>query len=492
MVFPAGQAGAQWTQLGSIEELRAALPEAPVPVNQGEAQYYFVNREGKQGGPLPASAIGALFDTGALLPTSLCFEMIPGVQDPAQGEWLPLNEQPALCTVTGTPFADPRGKAVWKYVDAFGGEQGPVTLRQLQRLYALGEVDGHTKVKRLDAEHFSELDCVPSLSKVKDRKNNAFLQKSATQQAIQRKQRQQQQQQQQVQGQKRNRKKRRKPAQQPAIYISGLPKDTTPQEVADFCRRVGVIAIDLVTGEDRVRLYRDDAGALKGDACVEFEREESVQMAEQLLDESQFRVGVPVHVSRRTNDNNSDEGSSEGVARKKRETTGKHKMDRTQLKRLRELRRAQQQQKLSWSDGADRALSKYRIVVLKPMFDARLISQRAETRSGGDMLKKEDIELKEYESIEREVQQGCAECGEVRKVIVFKGSDVGAVAVKFADASGATTCIERMRGRLFDGRRLQCDHWDGITDYGASTVTDEAEEERRQAAFANFIERSES
>ena len=57
--------------------------------------------------------------------------------------------------------------------------------------------------------------------------------------------------------------------------------------------KYGIIMEDGATGEPRIRLYRNEQGALKGDALVSYFKPESVELCCNLLDDSDFRLGQP-------------------------------------------------------------------------------------------------------------------------------------------------------------------------------------------------------
>ncbi len=57
-----------------------------------------------------------------------------------------------------------------------------------------------------------------------------------------------------------------------SIYIQNLPTDVTEEEVAQFCKRGGIIREDPLTLEKKIKLYKDEQGKLKGDALVIYER----------------------------------------------------------------------------------------------------------------------------------------------------------------------------------------------------------------------------
>jgi HIV Tat-specific factor 1 len=56
--------------------------------------------------------------------------------------------------------------------------------------------------------------------------------------------------------------------------------------------KCGVIAEEIDRGKPRIKLYKNDKGQPKGDALVVYFRPESVKLAVQMLDDSDFRFGV--------------------------------------------------------------------------------------------------------------------------------------------------------------------------------------------------------
>ena len=74
-----------------------------------------------------------------------------------------------------------------------------------------------------------------------------------------------------------------------AVYITNLPLDTDIEEVQKVFSRCGVIAEEIDGRKPRIKLYTDEAGNLKGDALIVYFRAESVDLAVQMLDDSQLR-----------------------------------------------------------------------------------------------------------------------------------------------------------------------------------------------------------
>ncbi len=75
------------------------------------------------------------------------------------------------------------------------------------------------------------------------------------------------------------------------MYVTSLPDDTTAEEVQTVFSRCGVIAEEIDSGRPRIKLYTNEQGNFKGDALIVFFRAESVDLAIQLLDDTEFRLG---------------------------------------------------------------------------------------------------------------------------------------------------------------------------------------------------------
>lgn len=78
-----------------------------------------------------------------------------------------------------------------------------------------------------------------------------------------------------------------------AVYVTSLPPDVTLDEVNTVFSRCGVIAEEIDRGKPRIKLYTDEQGNFKGDALIVYFRAESVDLAIQMLDDTDFRLGEP-------------------------------------------------------------------------------------------------------------------------------------------------------------------------------------------------------
>lgn len=94
----------------------------------------------------------------------------------------------------------------------------------------------------------------------------------------------------------RKKKKWYKARMNTSVYIQGLPKDVKKEEIKEMFSRCGVIRLDPVTSEDRIKIYQDEEGQVKGDGLVTFVNLESVDLALDIMDGREIRKGFPVSV----------------------------------------------------------------------------------------------------------------------------------------------------------------------------------------------------
>mmetsp|Transcript_13656 Transcript_13656/g.9821 ORF Transcript_13656/g.9821 Transcript_13656/m.9821 type:complete len:101 (+) Transcript_13656:674-976(+) len=81
------------------------------------------------------------------------------------------------------------------------------------------------------------------------------------------------------------------------IYVQGLPRDASHDELKEYFLRCGVIRLDLNTGKEQIKFYYDDNGEQKGDARIGFANIESVDTAVEMLNDTEIRPGFKIKVS---------------------------------------------------------------------------------------------------------------------------------------------------------------------------------------------------
>ncbi|TDZ13008.1 Splicing factor U2AF-associated protein 2 [Colletotrichum spinosum] len=249
------------------------------------------------------------------------------------------------------------------------------------------------------------------------------------------------------------------PRQNTAVYITGLPKDATVDEVHElFSRKGGVIAEEIDSGRPRIKMYADEKGNFKGDALVVFFKPQSVEMAIMLLDDTDFRFDAPADAPKmkvqaadssykktQYEDGAAKEGNGEGSGNgngqqpQKRERSDR---DRQKIIRKTQLMTA----KLAdWSDDEPSTLPSERnskwdkTVILKHMFTL-------------EELEEDPAALLE---IKEDIREECAKLGNVTNVVLYDEEKEGIVSVKFSKPEQAQACIQLMNGRSFDGRVVE-------------------------------------
>jgi len=203
-----------------------------------------------------------------------------------------------------------------------------------------------------------------------------------------------------------------------AVYVTGLPTDTSENEVFEVFRKCGIIKPDSETGEPKIKLYRDETtGMLKGDGLVIYALRPSLENALQILDGSEFRPGSKLLMHVREAEFSDQLSDWRAPKRSKPANVSSAEF----------VARA-----LSWNDGLDDGRG-LKIVILKHVFDT------------SDPLVKSDPDF--YETLKADIQEECEKIGPVDKVTVFARNSEGPVGVKFVNAADAEQCIEVMHGR---------------------------------------------
>ncbi|TFK75460.1 hypothetical protein BDN72DRAFT_832339 [Pluteus cervinus] len=267
-----------------------------------------------------------------------------------------------------------------------------------------------------------------------------------------------------------------------AVYVTGLPSDTDPDELLQRFSRCGVIEEDD-EGEPKVKMYAKDDGTFSGEALVVYFKEDSVILALNILDEAELRIGDSATVMKVTKADFTHKhggGSGGGGDGKPRKTMDKKKVS----KRIGKM----QKKLLEWddedgfgpaldpNDRRNAANKTSRVVVLKHMFTLQELEEDA------SLL----LDLKE------DVREECATLGEVTNVTLYDLERDGVMSVKFKDPVSAQACVLRMNGRFFAGRRIEAVLYNGKQRYkrsGAGEADGDTEdvEKRRLDDFANWL-----
>jgi len=267
-------------------------------------------------------------------------------------------------------------------------------------------------------------------------------------------------------------------------------------------------------GNPKVKLYTDAQGNFKGDALVSYFKQNSVDLACTLFDDTELVLGSgegnikvtqaefkkPSREEEKVKEKNEAAAEEKdvkdlGVGVGQQKAKGKKKVpknlteeQRRAAKRIRSL-----QSKLEdWSSADEEdplapnpqappaGNSRYaRVVVLKHAFTLAEL----EADPGAAIELKEDIR-DEAESI-----------GTVTNVTLYDKEQEGVITIKFRDAISAQACILKMNGRFFGGQQLEASIYTGKERFRQSGTGEDyldpdeadAEEQKRLDNFAAWL-----
>ncbi|KAL3491151.1 nuclear mRNA splicing factor-associated protein [Aspergillus germanicus] len=234
------------------------------------------------------------------------------------------------------------------------------------------------------------------------------------------------------QGEEGESQKQKKQRVNTAVYVTSIPLDAQFDEIRDMFSRCGVIAEEIDSGRPRIKMYTDDDGKFKGEALVVYFRPESVNLAIQMLDDSDFRLGETGPQGSMRVQAADFSFKSQQEAPTKTSMRDKKKI----IKRTQKLNN-----KLTdWDDDEPAALvdtnSRFeKVVILKHMFT----------------LKELDDDPAAILDIKEDIRDECSKLGEVTNVVLYDKEPEGVVSVRFTDPEAARNCVKLMNGRFFGG-----------------------------------------
>lgn len=235
------------------------------------------------------------------------------------------------------------------------------------------------------------------------------------------------------------------------VYVSNLPFSTTDEEFEELMSKYGIIMEDD-NGKKKIKLYRTPEGEFKGDGRCCYLKNESVQLACQLLDDSDFKgARIKVELAVFQLKGNFDP-NRKPKKKKKKNTKGKG-----------------QEKLLDWVDRPKKRSKFDRIVILKNMFNVKDFERDPSLIS----------------DLKNDLRSECSKHGDVKKVLVFDRNPEGVVSVLFHEAEMADECIQALNKRFYGGRTISASTYDGVTNYQVQET--EEEEQKRRDDWERFI-----
>ncbi|KAF9890273.1 hypothetical protein FE257_006187 [Aspergillus nanangensis] len=269
-----------------------------------------------------------------------------------------------------------------------------------------------------------------------------------------------------------------------AVFVTSIPLDADFEEIQHVFSKCGVIAEEIDSGRPRIKMYMDEEGKFKGEVLVVYFRPESVNLAIQMLDDSDFRLGVtgPLGPMRVQKADFSFKSQQEAPTK-------------TSMKDKRKI--MQRTQKLNskladWDDDDPSALPETnsrleKIVILKHMFT----------------LQELDEDPAAILDIKEDIREECSKLGEITNVVLYDKEQDGVVSVRFSDPESAKRCVQAMDGRYFGGTRVEAYISDGnekfkktnekraaLEELAEKGMDADEEEEQRLDEFGTWLESS--
>ncbi|XP_033112010.1 HIV Tat-specific factor 1-like [Anneissia japonica] len=238
------------------------------------------------------------------------------------------------------------------------------------------------------------------------------------------------------------------------VYVSGLPEDITMDEFKELMGKCGIIMVNEETEEQKLKLYKDSDGNLKGDGLCCYLKRESVDLALQLLDESDLR------------------GHKISVEVAKFSQRGEYRPQRKKKKNKKKKKKTQEKL-LDWRPEKKLPQRKRNetVVIIKHLFHPNEFDEDATV----------------INEIKDDLTAECSKFGDVKKVLIFDRHAEGVASVKFSNAEDADRCILALNGRWFAKRQLSVSQWDGNTDYKIEET--ETERETRLQKWDEFLQK---
>ncbi|CAI7613261.1 unnamed protein product [Penicillium glandicola] len=241
--------------------------------------------------------------------------------------------------------------------------------------------------------------------------------------------------------------KAKKPRVNTAVWVTNIPRDAQLSEIQEVFAKYGILAEELDTGKSRIKMYTDENGDFKGEALVVYFRPESVNLAIQLLDDTDFRLGLrdpsgPMRVQ-----------AADFSYKRDQDVQPKVTMSQKEKKKLKERAERLNKKLSDWGDDeAEQTLEAMkaaeevkRHVILKHMFTLK-------------ELEEDPLAIIE---IEQDIREECSKIGDVTKVVIWDGEADGVVTVRFVASANARRCVQVMAGRSFSGNAVVAYIWDG-------------------------------
>ncbi|RZC34657.1 HIV Tat-specific factor 1 -like [Asbolus verrucosus] len=221
------------------------------------------------------------------------------------------------------------------------------------------------------------------------------------------------------------------------VYVSNLPTDITEQEFVDLMQKCGLVMRDPSTGNFKIKLYKEPGtGYLKGDALCTYIKVESVQLALNLLDGSDYK-GRKLKVERAKFQMKGDYDPKLKPKMKKRK-------EKQKLKKMQEKLFDWRPEKII----GDRSKHE-KVVIIKNLFEPSIF----------------DTDVGLILEFQEDLREEVSKLGQVRKVIIYDRHPEGVAQINMTTPEEADEVVKLLNGRWFMKRQLLAEIWNGKTKF---------------------------
>ena len=267
-----------WKVLADLPEILAELVEEG---NKAAKEWYYVDKNtSAQAGPIVASEFAQLHSTGVVDEKTLVWK-------PSLSEWSPFSSVKELGQYIPAPT--PAAPQEWYYVDSNRKKAGPFAFSAVEAAYNNKSISENTLIWKIGLPEWVKLNACTEPEATALLMKSAAPAKTGTGAEGE------------TDKKRKNKSKKKKnwaAVQNHAnVYVQGLPKDTTVQELLEFFSDCGTFKLDY-QGKPKVKVYTDENGQPKGDGLVCFANEASVNLAITLKDDADFRPQVKIQVQK--------------------------------------------------------------------------------------------------------------------------------------------------------------------------------------------------
>ncbi|CRG93254.1 RNA-binding protein, putative [Plasmodium gallinaceum] len=228
-----------------------------------------------------------------------------------------------------------------------------------------------------------------------------------------------------------------------SIYITGLPKDVTKEEIHNVFKKAGIIKIDAESTEPKIKIYYDENNNIKGDALITYVYSQSVDIAIKYFDNFYFRQDCIIHVEK------AQFNKKKQVAKISKEEI---------LKKKKKIKAAKYEQLRLQKWGEYYTGTKKKIVIFRNVFSYEDAMKYDEGDPFYDFIKNLiEAEIKKYVP--------------VHKVYPIPKHPNGIVCVKFKGVEEAEMIVSCFKDIVLNDKKLEVYFYDGKQDLKVQCLT---------------------